>query len=392
MLPSLRWPSSQDFAADRRSALEEQRPGQTRKEDSISARERLELVAPRDEVCNSAEWLAARSIGEPDQDAAFLSVFGYAAIDSGNWDSSSRQARPQLKIFVTEHASIGKHTWYLISATYEQDGFERFQWEAARRHVHFRKLWYEHVKRELGKDYNKHFAGSHFPSSGGASSIMKKLVNWCISLARCINIGYASPAIVALTLRFLDAPGPLILDKRREYEARQDGNSDIDIPEEESARRPWRTDEQWKDAIAAVKAVKKPRRRQKQAIDIDLFAEQSILKNEATTDTGAIPVVIDPFADVCLEVAGEENKATMPNRVSSLESETSKLSQLIGKRIEEFDEPDDPATTGTSSLAEQESSTRTSEEADAHNDSIAQDRAEDPSQQLLDPDYCVASA
>lgn len=336
----------QDFASDRRLAF-----GELGKEDPQNVIQRISTLVPREEVANSAEWLAQHALGDPDQDAPFLQAFGYAAIDSTSWASDPPYARPQIKIFVTEHARIGYHEWYLINVTLEQEGFERFQWEAARRHVHIKKLWYEQVKQDCGPQYKKQFAGAHFPASGKSSSIMKKLVNWCIVVARGINDGYLSPAIVALTLRFLDAPGPLIVDKRREWEQNQGLTEEI---LQERAQREKPSDEVWKKAMAAVKNAKKPRRKQKQAINVEIFAEHSTLNQEATTDTAAPD---DPFRDVVFSVANEENKNPMPTRrVSSHDSGENTLTKLIGKRIDEHEEYEE-AQAGKGGSVDQDSST-----------------------------------
>jgi len=177
---------------------------------------------------------------------------------------------------------------------------------------------------------------------------------------------------VALALRFLDAPGPLILDKRREWEAKQDFNGNI--LGEKQLMKP--SDEQWKEAMAAVKLAKKPRREQKQAINVDLFAEQSKLNHEATTDTAA---PIDPFGDVFLSVASEENKNPMPKRVSSQEKGDSALISLIGKRIDEHEESEAPYAGGSasgSSHMDQDSSTKTADSPVWDDDVIFQERGE----------------
>eukprot|EP00409_Alexandrium_fundyense_P007917 CAMPEP_0195047608 /NCGR_PEP_ID=MMETSP0347-20130606/38339_1 /TAXON_ID=2932 /ORGANISM="Alexandrium fundyense, Strain CCMP1719" /LENGTH=60 /DNA_ID=CAMNT_0040075887 /DNA_START=59 /DNA_END=238 /DNA_ORIENTATION=- len=60
------------------------------------------------------------------------------------------------------------------------------------------------MKRELGKSYKEHFEEVHFAHRGGRRGTSSRLNTWCSRLAARINAGQLSPAVVALTLRFIE--------------------------------------------------------------------------------------------------------------------------------------------------------------------------------------------
>merc|ERR1719188_500281 len=81
-------------------------------------------------------------------------------------------------------------------------------WLAPRRLAHLRRDLYIPVKKAMGPCYAKHFGDAPFAYRGGIPGTTAHLHRWCCALATCINSGAASPAMVALVLRFLEVPRP----------------------------------------------------------------------------------------------------------------------------------------------------------------------------------------
>lgn len=159
-----------------------------------------------------------RSLAPPDREkvASYLEPFGFVAADARNWEDLPQdevpegitRSSPWLGLGIAEHMEQGGHTWYQVECSLRMDGCRTVEWQAGRRLPHFRKLWYESVKSELGEMYKTHFKDTPFAHRGGRRGTSARLNAWCGQLARCINAGVLSPAVVALTLRFLHAPTP----------------------------------------------------------------------------------------------------------------------------------------------------------------------------------------
>lgn len=161
---------------------------------------------------NSKEWLSRRMPPSRSGAALYLTLFGYRATDGYRW-SPTCAPWPRFKIHVTMHAEINNHTWYLIKCSLSLGATsEPMEWYAARRLCHIRKFLYDHVKREFGYEYKRHFADSPFAHHGAIAGTSARLNAWCNALTACINRGIASPYIVALTLKILDAPHLHALD------------------------------------------------------------------------------------------------------------------------------------------------------------------------------------
>lgn len=157
-----------------------------------------------------------RSLAPPDlsEVASYLETFGYAVADAQNWEELPQdevpegitRSSPWLGLGIAEHMEEGGHTWYQVECSLRLDVCKTLEWQAGRRLPHLRKLWYEVVKSELGEMYKMHFKGTPFAHRGGRRGTSARLNAWCGQLAKCINAGLLSPAVVALTLRFLQAP------------------------------------------------------------------------------------------------------------------------------------------------------------------------------------------
>lgn len=185
----------------------------SRKEHNVVKRTRqVAKFVSLDAAQNSKEWLSRR--GPPDRDgvALYLSLFGYKAFNESRW-APTCATWPLVEISIMTHAEINNHTWYLIKCAVSLDsGTERLEWHTARRLCHLRQFWYEHVKREFGQEYHRHFAASPFAHHGAVVGTSARLNAWCKSLVVTLNRGIASPYVAALTLKVLDAPHLHALD------------------------------------------------------------------------------------------------------------------------------------------------------------------------------------
>lgn len=165
------------------------------------------------------KWLASIAPVAPSEVAAHLKVFGYAADDDRTWDDLPMDEVPEgvarsgawLGLGIAEHYESGGHTWYALECSLAVEGLKTKEWQVGRRLGHLRKLWYDRVKSELGDSYKDNFNDVHFAHRGGRRGTSAKLDEWCCKLAACINSGQMSPAIVSLTLRFLEAPAPVLV-------------------------------------------------------------------------------------------------------------------------------------------------------------------------------------
>lgn len=162
------------------------------------------------------KWLASIAPVPPSEVAAHLKVFGYAADDENLWDDLPTDEVPEgvarsgawLGLGIAEHYESGGHTWYSIECSLAIEGLKTREWQVERRLGHFRKLWHDRVKAELGDAYKENFDDVHFAHRGGRRGTSARLDEWVCKLARCMNAGQLSPTIVSLTLRFLEAPAP----------------------------------------------------------------------------------------------------------------------------------------------------------------------------------------
>mmetsp|Transcript_150377 Transcript_150377/g.265376 ORF Transcript_150377/g.265376 Transcript_150377/m.265376 type:complete len:277 (-) Transcript_150377:175-1005(-) len=159
-----------------------------------------------------------RSLAPPDRAevAPYLESFGYVAANAQNWEDLPQdevpegiaRSSPWLGLGIAEHTEQAGHTWYQVECSLRMDGCKTVEWQTGRRLPHLRKLWYESIKSELGETYKTHFKNTPFAHRGGRRGTSARLNAWCGQLAKCVNAGLLSPAVVALTLRFLQAPTP----------------------------------------------------------------------------------------------------------------------------------------------------------------------------------------
>jgi hypothetical protein len=138
----------------------------------------------------------------------FLQQFGFVALSADAWGEKAQ--RPQLVLGVIDgHREKGHHTWYAIIGKVQVTPgttSSMRRWEVERRLAHMRVLLHDPVKRELGKKYDFHFKGAHFPHHGGPSGTTARMEAWLGALSRAIHAGELSPTLVASILSFLEAP------------------------------------------------------------------------------------------------------------------------------------------------------------------------------------------
>jgi len=138
----------------------------------------------------------------------FLQQFGFVALSADAWGEKAQ--RPELGLGVIDgHREKGNHTWYAIIGKVQVTSgtvSSTRRWQVERRLAHIRALLHDPVKRELGKEYDFHFNGAHFPHHGGPSGTTARMEAWLEALSRAIKTGELSPARVASILSFLEAP------------------------------------------------------------------------------------------------------------------------------------------------------------------------------------------
>jgi hypothetical protein len=148
--------------------------------------------------------------------AAYLAGFGFAAADAQQWEDLPQDEVPEglarsgpwIAIGIAEHREERGHTWYKVecSLASPEGCAKTVQWQVSRRLQHLRELWYEPLKATLGEQYKQDFDEAPFAHRGGCRGTSARLNAWCCQLSTCINAGQIPPLVVALTLRFLEAP------------------------------------------------------------------------------------------------------------------------------------------------------------------------------------------
>lgn len=151
---------------------------------------------------------------EPSEVPAFLKRYGYHASSDSTWDEGA--LKPDLLLGVIDgHREKGipvAHTWYALQGRFTpaslrgMEATHSTRWQVERRLAHLRSLLHQPVKRELAKEYDTVFANAHFAHHAGPPGTTNRLEAWLRALCKIINSGQASPSLVALTLRFLEAP------------------------------------------------------------------------------------------------------------------------------------------------------------------------------------------
>jgi len=147
---------------------------------------------------------------------AFLQAFGYVTQDGATWCTRPNAAAgkavpasPTLRMEVDGHAEIDGHTWYSMSCELQDAVHAQTSWKTHRRLASLREDLHDWVKDHLGKDYAEHFMKTPFAVKGGLPGTTARLTAWLHTLAELVNLGKASPTVVALLLQYLEAPMPL---------------------------------------------------------------------------------------------------------------------------------------------------------------------------------------
>lgn len=110
-----------------------------------------------------------------------------------------------VSIGVAEHYEQGGHTWYRLDVALATPGARTRSWQVVRRLSQLRVTWHDRTKAALGEEYRNVFGKVPFAGRGGRRGTTAKLHRWCERLAASINAGLVPPAVVALTLQFLEA-------------------------------------------------------------------------------------------------------------------------------------------------------------------------------------------
>lgn len=145
----------------------------------------------------------------PDADvAAYLQAFGYAAADAERWRPvHPDEARPVLTMGdVLSHTEMERHTWYKFSMHITVTGMKGLHWTVERRLVHLREWLHDPVKLQLGAEYKEYFENAPFASHLAPPGTSERLCGWLKALSQYIADGRAKPKLLALLLRFMEAP------------------------------------------------------------------------------------------------------------------------------------------------------------------------------------------
>lgn len=154
-----------------------------------------------------------RKAPTPDEVPEFLEAFGFAAEDSQTWLDIPLDEVPEglersgswLALGISEHEEVGGHTLYQIEVSLKAEGRRTVQWQVGRRLRHLRDLWHNPIKTDCGESYKQLFGSTPFAHTGGRRGTTARLDAWCARVAATINAGQVSPAVVALTLHFVEA-------------------------------------------------------------------------------------------------------------------------------------------------------------------------------------------
>jgi len=140
----------------------------------------------------------------------YLKRYGFMTFSASKWPEATPNMKPMLTLGVIKgHREAGNpvlHTWYALRARISMEGAKTWRWQVERRLEHLRKMLHDPVKLELAKTYDLHFGTARFAKHGGPPGTTARLEGWLAALAKVINEGSCSPQLVALTLRFLEAP------------------------------------------------------------------------------------------------------------------------------------------------------------------------------------------
>eukprot|EP00930_Biecheleria_cincta_P037449 TRINITY_DN25707_c0_g1_i1.p1 TRINITY_DN25707_c0_g1~~TRINITY_DN25707_c0_g1_i1.p1 ORF type:complete len:323 (-),score=47.76 TRINITY_DN25707_c0_g1_i1:6-974(-) len=139
----------------------------------------------------------------------YLRKLGYNCSVAGNWPEEVENGtrRPKLILgHINGHVEEHGHTWYNMHCHLKIEGTIARHWCVPRRLQHLRLLLHDPIKSALGPAYRKHFKNARFASHGAPSGTTDTLVKWLSTLSNIINQGVLIPSLVALTLRFLEAP------------------------------------------------------------------------------------------------------------------------------------------------------------------------------------------
>mmetsp|Transcript_139131 Transcript_139131/g.242086 ORF Transcript_139131/g.242086 Transcript_139131/m.242086 type:complete len:243 (-) Transcript_139131:33-761(-) len=142
---------------------------------------------------------------QPADVAAWLEPYGYPAQDAMFW---LRNALPVARFRIRIHTEMQGHTMYLVECSLTPPGMQgpALTWSAMMRLQQLRKRIHDHVKRELGADYSKHFEATPFAHHLGPPGTTGRLHAWFHVLSVCMTAGVLKPGLVAHVLRALDMP------------------------------------------------------------------------------------------------------------------------------------------------------------------------------------------
>lgn len=144
----------------------------------------------------------------PEDVPRYLQDRGFDVGDALKWTAPADASSPAVRIDVVCHSEVNGHTWYQLRCDISTpDKVHALTWSTQRRLEQLRTQLHDPLKADLGENYSEFFRGARFAHRGGLPGTSNRLAAWCGSLARHISCRRVSPAVAALTLRFLGAPG-----------------------------------------------------------------------------------------------------------------------------------------------------------------------------------------
>lgn len=147
-----------------------------------------------------------------------LGSYGWQPADVQSWrappGANGTLSCPRLQLRVAGHEELEGHTWYSLECRLQ--GGANFGntwcpsaplfWKVRRRLSQLRTQLHDQIKDLLDGGYEARFKNAHFAPAGGLPGTTAKLQRWFTALTSCVNGGHCPPLMVALILRFLEAP------------------------------------------------------------------------------------------------------------------------------------------------------------------------------------------
>lgn len=174
-------------------------------EDTLSTVDTVGQCDDQSEVADSE----CKADISPSSVVRYLRFYGYHADDLQTWTTvAGITDLPEACFRVRIHTELHGHTLYLLECALTPCGRTKpaISWSSMMRLVNLRTSFHDHLKTELGENYDKHFGATPFAHRLAPRGTTNRLHAWFQSLATCMSAGFLSPQLVAYVLEALDVP------------------------------------------------------------------------------------------------------------------------------------------------------------------------------------------